>query len=206
MNYIVEFQQKNALLADGIIGKLTIQAMRCKWNIFTDAQMANLLANVNHETGAFKISTENLNYSSSGLLKTFPKYFPNSTIARQYANQPQKIANKVYANRMGNGSELSGDGWKYRGRGSIQLTGKNNYLAFSGYMNDPEIMLNPDIVATKYFWETALFYFEHNNLWTIAKGNTAEDVKKIRKAINGGYNGLDSTQKLFDYYYNLITK
>lgn len=206
MNHIVEFQKNNSLIADGVIGKKTIQAMRCKFGIQTDAQMAHFLSQINHETGNFKADKENLNYSSAGLLKTFPKYFKDSITARQYANKPEAIANRVYANRMGNGSELSGDGWKYRGRGALQLTGKDNYRLFSDFMKDPEIMLNPDIVATKYFWESALFYFTRNNLWGLMKGNDPETVKKVRKAVNGGYNGLEHTQELFIYYYNLITR
>lgn len=206
MNHVVEFQKSNGLIADGIIGKKTIQKMRCVFDIQTDTQVSHFLSQIEHETGGFKADTENLNYTSSGLLKTFPKYFKDSVTARKYANKPEAIANRVYANRMGNGSETSADGWKYRGRGSIQLTGKNNYLAFSGYMKDNNIMLNPDIVATKYFWQTALFYFEHNSLWALMRGNTKETVKKVRKAVNGGYNGLEHCYELFTKYYNIITK
>lgn len=206
MNHVVNFQQNNSLVADGIIGKKTLQAMRCKFGIQTDAQLAHFMSQVHHETGGFKADSENLNYSSAGLLKTFPKYFKDSITARKYANKPESIANKVYANRMGNGSELSGDGWKYRGRGALQLTGKDNYRLFSDFMKDPNIMLTPEIVATKYFWESALFYFTRNNLWGLMKGNDPEAVKKVRKAVNGGYNGIQDVQDKFIYYYDLITR
>lgn len=206
MNHIVEFQKRHGLLADGILGKKTIQKMRCEFGIETDAQMAHFLSQVHHETGGFKADTENLNYSALRLRQIFPKYFPNDNIARQYANKPEKIANRVYANRMGNGDELSGDGWLYRGRGALQSTGKDNYKAFSDYVKDIDVMLNPSLVATKYYWESALFYFTKNNLWNKMKGSTDNDIKLIRKAVNGGYNGLYEVESLFKYYYNLITK
>lgn len=215
MNHIVKFQQENGLVADGIIGKNTLLKMRCVFGISTDAQLAHFLANVHHETGGFKADTENLNYSTAGLLRTFPKYFKTHAQALPYANKPEKIANKVYSNRMGNGSELSGDGWKYIGRGALQLTGKDNYRLFQIYINrnlfkgqvgKHDVVNNPELVADKYFWESALFYFTRNNLWNKMKGNTAHDVRLVRKAVNGGYNGLQHVNELFNYYYNLITK
>lgn len=206
MKKIKDFQAANGLVADGIIGKRTIHAMRCKWGIDTDAQMANFLSQVHHETGGFIADTENLNYSASGLLKIFPRYFQTLIAAQAYAYKPEKIANFVYANRMGNGSPQSGDGWKYRGRGALQLTGKDNYRLFSEFVHDKEVLTNPDIVATEYYWESALFYFTRNNLWGKMKGNSPEDVKAVRKAVNGGYNGLEHTQDLFIKYYNLITR
>lgn len=206
MKHIVEFQKRNGLIADGIIGKNTIQKMRCVFDIKTDAQMAHFLANVDHETGGFVADTENLNYSSAGLLKIFPKYFKDSLNARKYERNAEAIANKVYADRMGNGNEASGDGWKYRGRGALQLTGKDNYRLFSDFMKDNNIMLSPDTVGTKYFWESALFYFTRNNLWGLMKGYDLETIKKVRKAVNGGYNGLEDVEKKFNLYYNMITK
>lgn len=180
--------------------------MRCKFGIDTDAQMSHFLANVHHETGGFVADTENLNYSASGLLKVFPKYFKTFTAAKEYERKPGKIANYVYANRMGNGLPQSGDGWKYRGRGALQLTGKDNYKLFSEYVNDKEVLTNPDIVATEYFWESALFYFTRNKLWKQMKYNDPESIKAIRKAVNGGYTGLNEVQDLFVKYYNLITR
>lgn len=206
MNHIIKFQQENGLVADGIIGKKTLLKMRCVFGISTDAQLAHFLANVHHETGGYKADTENLNYSTAGLLRTFPKYFKTHAQALQFANKPEKIANKVYSNRMGNGNEQSGDGWKYIGRGALQLTGKDNYRLFSDFVKNHEILASPELVATNYFWESALFYFTRNNLWNKMKGNTDHDVRVVRKAVNGGYNGLQHVNELFDYYYKLITK
>lgn len=206
MNHIIEFQKANGLYADSIIGKKTIHAMRCKFGIATDTQLAHFLANVHHETGGFIADTENLNYSAQGLLSVFTKYFQTLQAAKEYERKPEKIANYVYANRMGNGLPQSGDGWKYRGRGALQLTGKDNYRAFSEFVHDAEVLTNPDLVSTKYFWDSALFYFTRNNLWGKMKGNSPEDVKIVRKAVNGWYNGILEVQELFLKYYNLITR
>lgn len=205
--HIIDFQKKHGLVADGILGKRTIAKMRCEFGIDTDAQMSHFLANVDHETGGFKADTENLNYSQTTLLKVFGKYFGVGKLpASQYANKPEAIANVVYANRMGNGNAQSGNGWKYRGRGALQLTGKDNYKAFSQFIKDSAIMDNPDLVATKYFWESALFYFTRNNLWGQMKYTDPEAVKRVRKSVNGGANGLSDVQEKFIKYYNLITK
>lgn len=207
MSKIRQFQQDNGLIADGILGKKTIAKMRCEFGIDTDAQMAHFLSQVHHETGGFKSGTENLNYSEQGLLKTFSRYFGiGKRTASQYARKPEAIANIVYANRMGNGNEASGDGWKYRGRGALQLTGKDNYKAFAAFVKDNSVLDNPDLVTTKYYWQSALFYFTRNKLWGQMKHNDSEAVKSVRKAVNGGYNGLAEVQELFVKYYNLITR
>lgn len=201
---IKEFQALVGLKADGIIGKNTLAKMRCDFGSLTDSQLAHFLSQTDHETGGFKYDTENLNYSATRLMQVFKKYFPTDNLARQYANNPEKIANRVYANRMGNGNEASGDGWKYRGRGSIQLTGKDNYTDFSKWIEDKDVLTNPDIVATEYFWDAGLYYFTKNNLWNQAKYDDANSVKPIRKAINGGYNGLQDVQDKFTKYLKLI--
>lgn len=206
MKHIKLFQSTHGLVADGIIGKKTLQAMRCTFGIQTDIQLAHFLANVDHETGGFNADTENLNYSALRLQQIFKKYFPTDNLARQYANNPIRIANRVYANRMGNGNEASGDGWKYIGRGAIQLTGKDNYKAFAAHIGDNSIMANPEQVAKDYFWDSALFYFTRNKLWEQMKYNDPEVVKRVRKAVNGGTNGLNDVQEKFIKYYNLITK
>lgn len=203
--HIKAFQLKHGLVADGIIGKNTISKIRCVFGIQTDSQMSHFLSQVHHETGGFALDTENLNYSAQGLLKVFGKYFGTGKLpASQYANKPEAIANVVYANRMGN--TAIGDGWKYRGRGALQLTGKDNYKAFSEYVKETSIMTNPDLVASKYFWESALFYFTRNNLWGLMKGNDTETVRKVSKAVNGGTHGLEDRQNKFVYYWNMITK
>lgn len=201
---IKEFQSLAGLKADGIIGKNTLAKMRCDFGSLTDSQLAHFLSQTDHETGGFNYSTENLNYSATRLMQVFKKYFPTDNLARQYANNPEKIANRVYANRMGNGNEASGDGWKYRGRGSIQLTGKDNYTDFSKWIEDKEVLTNPDIVATEYFWDAGLYYFTKNNIWKQAKYEDANSVKAIRKVINGGYNGLQDVQDKFAKYLKLV--
>jgi len=203
MNHVIDFQSKHGLKPDGIIGKNTMLKMCEVWGV-NRIQLLHMLANTHHETGGFKVDTENLNYSAKGLRATFPKYFTDAE-AREYANKPEKIANKVYAYRMGNGNPASGDGWKYRGRGSLQLTGKNNYTDFANWQYSPDIITNPDIVATDYFWQSALYYFERNNLWSKIKNESYDNIKLIRKAVNGGYIGLDDVVAKFNYYSKLFS-
>lgn len=179
-----------------------------KFGIDTTLELSHFLAQVHHESGGFKAKEENLNYSESGLLKIFSKYF-NQSNAKQYARKPQMIANRVYANRMGNGSEQSGEGWKYRGRGYIQLTGKNNYTALQSYLQTIDIsdnvLISPDLVATKFPLLSAAYWWMVNGLNQIAsEGASPEIVKKVSKRVNGGTIGLAHRQEMFNYYYNLI--
>ena len=153
-------------------------------------KLSNFLAQCAHESGNFKFVTENLNYSAEGLLKIFPKYFSKET-AEIAARKPEMIANIVYSNRMGNGDKASGDGWKYRGAGFIQLTGKSNYKAFGDYIG-VDLLKEPGLVATKYPLTSAAWYFEVRKLWSIAdKGIDDETIKTLTKLINGGTHGLD---------------
>jgi putative chitinase len=151
--------------------------------------LAHFLAQCAHESGNFRYTRENLNYSADALLKTFPKYFSKDT-AQSVERKPELIANIVYSNRMGNGDKQSGDGWKYRGRGYIQLTGKSNYVAFGKYIS-VDLLNNPDLVASKYPLLSAAWYFEIRRLWDIAKSEDLENtVKLLTLRINGGFNGL----------------
>jgi|APGre2960657404_1045060.scaffolds.fasta_scaffold06090_8 putative chitinase len=154
--------------------------------IESPSRIAGFLAQTSHESGKYKFLTENLNYSDKGLLKTFPKYFNESNVM-EYARKPEAIANRVYANRMGNGDEASGDGWRYCGRGLIQLTGKNNYQAFanSEQMNIEEV---PDYLITYVgAVRSALWFWNKNNLNDTAD---AGDLLMMTKKINGGTHGL----------------
>ena len=174
-------------------------------NITSKMRLAHFLSQIAHESGNFKFVRENLNYSAAGLKKTFGKYFTPQELLK-YANKPDKIANRVYANRMGNGDEVSGDGYRYRGRGYLQLTGKDNYRKFEKYIGE-DILNYPDLVATKYPLTSALFFFDKNNLWKICdKGTSGDVVKELTKRINGGLNGLEDRQKKFTFFYNLILK
>jgi putative chitinase len=139
---------------------------------------------------------ENLNYSSSGLMKTFKKYFPDETVASQYAKQPEKIANRVYANRMGNGNEASGDGYKYRGRGLIQLTGKDNYTRFAESIETPVEEI-PEFLGTfEGAVQSACWFWETNNLNQFADSG---DMLTLTKRINGGYIGLEDRVKHYEH-------
>jgi len=196
-------QEKVGTKPDGSFGKNTL-LLTSKYYKITEKQAVHFFAQVAHETGGFKLFVENLNYSASGLRKTFGKYFTTNTLANLYARQPEKIANRVYANRMGNGDEASGDGWKFRGRGALQLTGKANYKAFSDFIKDPEIMTNPDLVATKYAFESAIFFFSKNKLWNLCTEINEKSILDLTKRINGGTNGLAHRSELTYKYYNLI--
>ena len=168
-------------------------------------RLAHFLSQCAHESGNFKVTTENLNYSAQGLLNTFPKYFSNKTIAAEFARKPVQIANRVYGSRMGNGAESSGDGFRYRGRGYIQLTGKVNYQAFDKFVDD-DIIANPDLVATKYPLLSAAWFWNSRNLNTIADtGSTELIVTNITKRVNGGTNGLEDRIKKFNKYYSVLT-
>ena len=195
-----ELQLKIGVLDDGKFGPATLRAAM---NFFkmSPERAAHFFAQTSHETGGYKSFSENLNYSAAGLQNTFGKYFPG-LLEEQYARKPEKIANRVYGNRMGNGPESSGDGWKYRGRGALQLTGKSNYKAFSEYLKNPEIMDNPDLVSEQYAFESAMYFFDKNKLWTICdKGVTKETILALTKKINGGTNGLEDREvKTFKYY------
>ena len=175
-----------------------------KFKIDTALRLSHFLAQCSHESGNFKVTTENLNYSSKGLMTTFKKYFPTIEVAGLYERKPLSIANKVYANCGGNGSEESGDGWKYRGRGYIQLTLKDNYKAFDAFVEE-DIVSSPDLVATKYPLLSAAWFWNSRNLNLLAdKGTSDADVTAIRKKVNGGIIGLDDTIKQFNFFYNIL--
>lgn len=175
-----------------------------KFQINTSIRLTHFLSQCAHESGGFKLIIENLNYSTKGLLTIFPKYFKDASLAEIYNRKPEKIASRVYGNRMGNGDESTGDGWKYRGRGYIQLTGKGNYIKFDSFVED-DIMKNPDLVATKYPLLSAAWFFNKNGINIVSDGGaTTEVVKSVTKKVNGGFNGLQDRQKYFDKYYTLL--
>ena len=193
-------QSKIGVTADGAFGPGTLKAAMAFYKM-TPERTAHFFAQTAHETGGFKAFSENLNYSADGLQKIFGKYFPG-VLEESYARQPEKIANRVYADRMGNGTESSGDGWKYRGRGALQLTGKSNYQAFADYLKKPEIMTNPDVVGDELAFESAIFFFDRNKLWDICdKGVNKDTITALTKRINGGTHGLeDRIQKTASFY------
>jgi putative chitinase len=188
-------------IPDSIISAIPDTAV--KFNITNVLRLAHFLAQAGHESGQFKVTSENLNYSSKGLLGTFPKYF-TPTLAESYARQPEKIANRVYGGRMGNGVETTGEGFKFRGRGYIQLTGKDNYTQFDKTVPE-DILTNPDLVATKYALMSAAWFFDKNKLWTICdKGADEATIVAVTRKVNGGTIGLPDRIKHFNEYYNLL--
>lgn len=174
-----------------------------KFEINTPLRLAHFLAQCGHESGGFKAISENLNYGAAGLQSIFKKYFTPES-AKEYERKPEKIANIVYANRMGNGNQASGEGYKFRGRGFIQLTGKDNYTAFDKVVED-DIIANPDLIATKYPLLSAAWFFHKNGLHKIAdEGATDDAVTKVTKRVNGGTIGLPDRIKHFNEYNNLL--
>jgi putative chitinase len=204
---IRSLQTKMGIKVDGVFGPTTLREAM-KYYKMTPERAAHFFGQTSHETGAFKSFSENLNYSANGLQRIFRKYFPTEQLAVQYERNPEKIANRVYASRMGNGDEASGDGWKFRGRGALQLTGRSNYQLFADYIKNPQIMLNPDLVASDFAFESAIFFFDRNKLWEICdRGVNKDTILALTKRINGGTHGLeDRLQKTGAYYQQLEKK
>jgi putative chitinase len=189
-------------IPDAVIAMIPDTA--AKFGINTPLRLAHFLAQCGHESGGFRLTQENLNYSAKGLNGIFKKYFPTEAAAAPYNRNPQKIANKVYSNRMGNGTEASGDGYKFRGRGYIQLTGKDNYTAF-GKSIGIDMTANPDLVASQYALLSAAWFFTKNGLHKMADGGATDAVvTSITKRVNGGTIGLADRIKHFKEYYHLL--
>jgi putative chitinase len=181
-----------------------IPAVAQKFQIDSALRLAHFLAQCGHESGGFRLTKENLNYSAKGLNGIFKKYFPTLESALPYERKPEKIANKVYGGRMGNGPEASGDGAKFCGRGYIQLTGKDNYTAFGKSIGE-DVCANPQVVAEKYALLSAAWFFNKNKLHTMADGGATDAVvTSITKRVNGGTIGLADRIKHFKEYYHLL--
>ena len=175
-----------------------------KFDLGTPLRLAHFLAQCGHESGGFKAVVENLNYGAKGLVGTFKKYFPTEAAALPYERKPEKIANRVYANRMANGDEASGDGFRFRGRGYIQLTGRANYTSFNKFV-DEDVVASPDLVATKYPLLSAAWFFHSNGLHKLADGGATDTVvTTVTKRVNGGTIGLADRIKHFKEYYSLL--
>jgi putative chitinase len=189
-------------IPDAVIAQIPETA--AKFGINTPLRLAHFLAQCGHESGGFRAVQENLNYSAKGLNGIFRKYFPTEASAAAYARNPAKIAAKVYGSRMGNGAEATGEGYKFRGRGYIQLTGKDNYRAFGSAINE-DMTAAPDKVATHYPLLSAAWFFSKNGLHKIAdEGASDAVVTKITKRVNGGTIGLPDRIKHFKEYYSLL--
>jgi putative chitinase len=181
-----------------------IPAVAQKFQIDSALRLAHFLAQCGHESGGFRLTKENLNYSAKGLNGIFKKYFPTLESALPYERKPEKIANKVYGGRMGNGPESTGDGAKFCGRGYIQLTGKDNYTAFGKSIGE-DVCANPQVVAEKYALLSAAWFFSKNGLHKMADGGSTDAVvTSITKRVNGGTIGLPDRIKHFKEYYHLL--
>jgi len=189
-------------IPDNVIAQ--IPEVITKFGFDTPVKLAHFLAQCGHESGGFKVVNENLNYGAKGLLSIFKKYFPDEAKAKLYERKPEKIANLVYGNRMGNGPETSGEGYKFRGRGYIQLTGKANYTEFDKVVAE-NIIENPDLVATKYPLLSAAWFFYKNCLTRCDAGADDNTVVSVTRCVNGGTIGLDDRKKHFKEYYNLLS-
>jgi putative chitinase len=188
-------------IPDSVIAAIPDTA--AKFNITNVLRLAHFLAQAGHESGQFKATQENLNYSSKGLLGIFPRYF-NAATAEKYARKPEMIASKVYGSRMGNGPEATKEGYRFRGRGYIQLTGKDNYTQFDKAVPE-DILANPDLVAGKYALMSAAWFFDKNKLWSICdRGADQATITAVTKRVNGGTIGLPDRIKHFNEYYNLL--
>lgn len=196
----VNLEKLKGHIPDSVISQIP-ETMQ-KFKIDTPIKLAHFLAQCGHESGGFKVVNENLNYSSDGLKKVFPTYFPGN-LSESYARNPEKIASKVYGSRMGNGGEDTKEGWKFRGRGYIQLTGKNNYTAFGASINE-DIVNNPDLVATKYPLLSAAWFFSKNCLSKCVDASEAT-VTSVTRCVNGGTNGLSDRLAHFKEYYQLLS-
>ena len=166
------------------------------YDITTPQRVAAFLAQCAHESGGFVFLKENLNYKAASLRRVFPKYFPDDAIAAQYAGKGEMIANRVYANRMGNGDEASGDGFRYCGRGLIQLTGKNNYTFFAGSLDIPVEEASEYLQTFEGAVQSACFFWESNKLNQWADSG---DILTLTKRINGGTIGLEDRQKHYNH-------
>ena len=212
---LLDFQKTIGAKPDGIFGKETLTKAK-NYYLLTNEQTAHFFGQVSHETGVFKVFEENLRYSSSRLLIIFKHDFDinrNRVLeaeeklkANTLSYNPQAIANFVYANQNGNGNEASGDGWKYRGRGALQLTGKSNYIAFSKFIKDPCIVEAPDLVAYKYCFDSAIYYFTKNKIWDKATKIDNSTIATVTRIVNGGINGLSHRADLTKKYYKLLTE
>jgi len=175
-----------------------------KFEINTTLRLCHFLAQCAHESGGFKAKVENLNYSAKRLTEIFKKYFPTSQKALEYQRQPEKIANLVYGNRMGNGAESTGDGWRYRGRGYIQLTGKDAYKNL-GVAIGEDLIANPELVASKYPLLSAGWFFKTRGINKISdRGATEDIVTAVTLRVNGGRNGLQDRLFRFNNFFKIL--
>lgn len=198
---LIDIQKKVGSNPDGDFGPKTAKAIQ-EFLELDPVLAAHFLGQCSHETGGWRIFEENLNYSKEALIRVFGKYFTEEE-AEVFARNPIEIANRVYGGRMGNKAE--NDGWKFRGRGCIQLTGKYNYQTFSESIGRPDIMHNPDLVKSEFALESAIFFFERKGFFDNPVDMTPESIQKTSVMVNGGYNGLKDREEWTLKIYSWIT-
>lgn len=197
----MKYGKLRGVVPDSVYAEL--QEVTTRFQICTPLRLAHFLSQCAHESADFTRTSENLNYSAERLVKVFPKYF-NAELAEEYARHPVAIASLVYADRMGNGDEYSQEGWQYRGRGYIQLTGKNNYKQFDQIVPE-NIVDNPDLVALQYPLLSAAWFWDSKKLNDLADaGATEKEIAEITRKINGGYHGLEERSNQFDKFYEVL--
>ena len=209
ISYLKEWQKDNGIHPTGVISAATIQKMSEEWEM-TPERLAHFLGQASVESAKFTEGVESNYYSPQTLMKLWKHRFPDVKSTYGIAFNPEAAANFVYGNRMGNGGPETGDGYRYRGRGSIQLTGKDNYKAFSQYVKDPMVVVKPDLVVEKYYWECGIWFFETNNIWRYCDVVDRDSIFKVSGIVNTGSpykeaNHLDNRIKETEKYYG-ITK
>lgn len=196
----IKYEKLKGVIPDNVLNELP--HISSEYGINTPLRMSHFLAQCAHESGGFKYTVENLNYSADGLKSTWPSYFPND-LAESYAKQPEMIGSRVYADRLGNGSESTKEGYKFRGRGYIQISGKDNYGKFTKTLKE-DVVSNPDLVSSKYPAHSAGWYFSTKCITLSDAGATDEVVTNVTKCVNGGTRGLEERKKYFYQYYDLL--
>jgi len=198
-------QKTCGVTPDAAFGPNTARAIAKRYG-WTPERAAHLLGQAAHESGVFLISEENLNYRAETMCRVWPSRFKTLAEAEPYARNPEKLANKVYADRMGNGSEASGDGFKNRGRGFIQLTGADNVRAFAEHIGRDSLVNDPSPIGDELAMESAVFFFEKNGLFSIADEGVNDDtIKRITKRVNGGHHGLEDRAQWTKKIYSWLT-
>ena len=190
---MLDISRLNGIVPAKVLGELP--KILDRYELTTKLRLAHFLAQCAHESRNFKVVYEDLNYKPQRIMQVWPKRFPTLLSTKGYAFNPEALANKAYAGVIGNGTEKSGDGWKFRGRGYIQLTGRENYQNFSNYAKLPSVMINPDLVATEYPLQSAAWFWVTRKLNEVADTN---DLNRVTKIVNGGYHGLEDRRAWFN--------
>ena len=195
-------QAKVGAIQDGIIGRDTLMKFQSKYNFINSATIAHFFGNMHHESGGFTTTSESLHYTSVARLRAvWPSRFPTDESAKPYINNSYELGRMVYGGRMGNDMET--DGYTYRGRGLMQITGKASYALLAQCLN-VDVVANPSLVATKYFFESAIHIFNEKKLWSFVDDVSEQSICAVRLRVNGGFNGLDDVRNNVLYYYNMF--